>query len=96
MVFHRRLFLHIDQIQDQVELPRSFIIPGGSPASAAIDLARTSVRRTERRSVQLKEKGSLANLEILRYLNRLGDLLFILARYEDRHLPIEKFSTEQS
>lgn len=86
----------IDQIQDQVELPRSFIIPGGSPASAAIDLARTSVRRTERRSVQLKEKGSLANLEILRYLNRLGDLLFILARYEDRHLPIEKFSTEQS
>lgn len=86
----------IDRINDQVELPRSFIIPGGSPASAAIDLARTSVRRTERRTVQLKEQGSLSNLEILRYLNRLGDLLFILARYEDRHLPVEKFSSEPS
>ncbi len=82
----------IDSLQAAVTLPRSFILPGASPASAAVDLARTSARRAEREAVRLKEAGRLANPEVLRYLNRLGDLLFIVARYEDRHLPMEKLT----
>lgn len=79
----------IEALKLEVELPRAFIIPGASAASAALDLARTVLRRAERRVVALKEAGLLANEENLRYLNRLGDLLFILARYEDRALPFE-------
>lgn len=85
----------IDSLQDEVQLPRSFILPGASAASAAIDLARTSVRRAEREAVRLKEAGGLVNPEIIRYLNRLGDLLFIAARYEDRHLPMEKLTGDE-
>ena len=85
----------IDTFQDEVQLPRSFILPGASAASAALDLARTSVRRAEREVVRLKEAGGLTNPEIIRYLNRVGDLLFIVARYEDRHLPMEKLTADE-
>lgn len=84
----------IDTLQDQIELPASFILPGTSAASAAIDLARSSVRRAEREVVKLYETQDLTNCEILRYLNRLGDLLFIVARYEDRDLPLEKLTDD--
>ena len=63
--------------------------PAASAASAALDVARTLARRAERRVVDLNGRGLLVNQEILRYLNRLGDLLFMLARYEDRALPME-------
>ena len=46
----------------------------------------------ERRAVALSEGGALANPEVLRYLNRLADLLWVLARYEDRHLPLERLT----
>ena len=82
----------IDELQLQVKLPRSFIVPGGSPASAALDVARSTVRRAERRVVGLKEANLLVNVEIIRYLNRVADLLFMLARYEDRALPMELLS----
>jgi cob(I)alamin adenosyltransferase len=85
----------IDTLQGEVQLPRSFILPGASAASAALDLARTSVRRAEREVVRLKEAGGLTNPEIIRYLNRVGDLLFIVARYEDRHLPMEKLTADE-
>ena len=84
----------IDDLQSEVFLPRSFIIPGASAPSAAIDLARTTVSRAEREAVKLDISGRLANKEILKYLNRLGDLLFILARYQDRELPMEKLSED--
>ena len=87
-----RLERLIDDLQAEVTLPRSFILPGASPASAAMDMARTSVRRAEREVVRLKDAGGLANPEILKYLNRVSDLLFILARYEDRGLPMEKLT----
>jgi cob(I)alamin adenosyltransferase len=77
----------IDTLSAQVELPRSFIVPGGSPASAALDVARTALRRAERRAVELHDREALKNPEILRYLNRTSDLAFMLARYEDRHRP---------
>ena len=80
----------IDSLEEEVEMPKVFILPGGSPASAAIDLARCIIRTSERRVVALQEAGRLTNGLIIAYLNRLGDLLFVLARYQDRHLPIER------
>ena len=80
----------IDDLQSKVTLPRAFLMPGGSPASAAMDMARTTVRRAEREVVRLRDEGGLANPEILKYLNRVSDFLFILARYEDRDLPMDK------
>ena len=72
----------IDEIESEIEIPKAFIIPGSNLASAALDVSRTIVRRAERRVVMLKEKGELRNEAILQYLNRLADLLFVLARYE--------------
>ncbi len=83
-------------LEEEVELPRSFIIPGGSKGSAAIDVARTIVRRTERAAVSLNDDGELANAEVPRYLNRLSDVLFMLARYEDRNLPSEPYSSRDT
>ena len=79
----------IDELDAQMELPSAFIVPGASPASGALDLARSALRAGERRVVALQEQGLLANPEVLRYLNRLSDLLFMLARFEDRRLPVE-------
>ncbi|OGT46746.1 MAG: ATP:cob(I)alamin adenosyltransferase [Gammaproteobacteria bacterium RIFCSPHIGHO2_12_FULL_41_20] len=59
---------------------KEFLLPGGNPASAACHLARTVCRRLERRLVTLHQQHPLANREILRYTNRLSDLLFVLAR----------------
>lgn len=84
----------IDDLREDVELPPAFIVPGGSPASAAIDAARTVCRTAERRMVALREADRLPNDELLRYVNRLSDLLFMLARYEDRDLPPELMSGE--
>jgi cob(I)alamin adenosyltransferase len=86
----------IDKLEESVEMPKVFILPGGSPASAAIDMARSMIRTAERRVVALKEQDKLTNPDILRYMNRLGDLLFVLARYEDRELPLERVTGERS
>ncbi len=79
----------IDELDAEIELPSAFIVPGASAASGAIDVARSQLRTAERRVVQLKERDLLANPEVLRYVNRLADLLFMLARYEDRRLPMD-------
>jgi cob(I)alamin adenosyltransferase len=79
----------IDELDADIELPDAFIVPGASAASGALDLARSQLRAGERRVVELKERGLLANPEVLRYLNRLSDLLFMLARYEDRHVSFD-------
>jgi cob(I)alamin adenosyltransferase len=80
----------IDSLEEEVEMPKVFILPGGSPASSAIDLARCIIRTSERRVVALQEAGRLTNGLIITYLNRLGDLLFVLARYQDRDIPLER------
>jgi cob(I)alamin adenosyltransferase len=82
----------LDSLNAELSLPRSFIIPGASPASAALDIARSTLRRAERLVVGLKETNLLVNDEVLRYLNRLADLVFILARYEDRALTLESLT----
>jgi cob(I)alamin adenosyltransferase len=74
----------IDAIEAEIEMPPTFIVPGASPASGALDMARTIVRRAERRALSLKEQGLLENPEIIRYLNRLSDLVYTLARYENK------------
>ena len=85
----------IDRMLAEAPLPRVFILPGASGSSAAMDMARCMTRTAERRVVALDEVGGLTNPEILRYLNRVGDLLFVLARYQDRHLPLEKVTGNQ-
>ncbi len=70
----------VGDLEARIELPKGFVIPGGTPMAAAIDLARTFVRRAERRTVTLERSGGLANADVLRYLNRCSDLLFMLAR----------------
>ena len=85
----------IDELEESTEMPNVFILPGGSPASGAMDMARTITRTAERRVVALHDQGALTNPEILRYMNRLGDLLFVLARYQDRDLPLEKVTGDR-
>jgi len=61
-------------------LPNEFIVPGATPPSATLDLARSTVRRAERRVVELSDSAEDVNADVVRYLNRLSDLLFVLAR----------------
>ncbi len=67
-----------DEINATLAPLRSFVIPGGTPASAQLHVCRTVCRRAERRALAVDEQGG--NPEVVRYLNRLSDLLFILAR----------------
>jgi cob(I)alamin adenosyltransferase len=62
---------------------RSFCIPGNTAASSALDVARAVTRRAERRSVTLLKQGMIKNTNIVVYLNRLSDLLYLLARSND-------------
>jgi cob(I)alamin adenosyltransferase len=73
----------IDRFGCQVDMPREFVVPGDTTAGAALDLARTVVRRAERQAVKLFDDGLLHNRQIIRYLNRLSSLCFVLARLED-------------
>ena len=86
----------IDSLEEDFQMPTVFVLPGGTPASSALDLARTQIRTAERRVVALSEIGGLTNPLIINYLNRLGDLLFVLARYHDRELPIERATGDRS
>jgi cob(I)alamin adenosyltransferase len=73
----------IAAVEATVTLPREFVVPGDTPSGAAMDVARTVIRRAERQAVALASAGGIGNPEIVRYLNRLSSLLFILARAED-------------
>ena len=73
----------IDRYMDRVELPPKFVIPGGTPLSAQLDLARATLRRAERRTVSLREADGLPSDAVLRYLNRASDLVYAIARFAD-------------
>jgi cob(I)alamin adenosyltransferase len=73
----------IDRYMDRVDLPPKFVISGGTTLSAQLDVARTVVRRAERRVVALREDGQLASDAVLRYINRASDLVFAMARFAD-------------
>jgi cob(I)alamin adenosyltransferase len=70
-----------DEVNATLEPLHSFVIPGGTPAAAYLHLARTVCRRAERRAIAVGEE---VNPEVVRYLNRLSDLLFILGRAANR------------
>ena len=75
----------IDKYNADLEPLRSFVLPSGTPASAHLHVARTIVRRAERRTWQaIHAFGSGVNKSTAKYLNRLSDLLFVLARFENR------------
>jgi cob(I)alamin adenosyltransferase len=75
-----RLEAEIDLLNERLEPLTSFVLPGGSPAAAALHVARTVCRRAERRCVALA-KVEIVSTEALKYLNRLSDLLFVAARH---------------
>lgn len=76
-----RLEGEIDQMNQALPELASFVLPGGTPAAAALHLARTVCRRAERAVVRLSEDGQTVSPPALRYLNRLSDLLFVAARW---------------
>jgi cob(I)alamin adenosyltransferase len=81
----------IDDLETMVEQPKEFVLPGESMTGAALDLARTIVRRAERRAVALAESGELPESQVVPYLNRLADLLFVAARAADGgFLPVRR------
>lgn len=75
-----RLEAEIDRFNADLEPLSSFVLPGGSPASAQLHVARTVVRRAERLAVALAAREPM-DATAIRYLNRLSDLLFVLARW---------------
>jgi cob(I)alamin adenosyltransferase len=75
----------IDNWDEQLPALTNFVLPGGASSGAGLHFARTIVRRAERKAIALKENGEV-NATVLRYLNRLSDLLFVAARYVNHKL----------
>jgi cob(I)alamin adenosyltransferase len=76
-----RLESEIDALNERLPPLTSFILPGGTPAAAALHLARTVCRRAEREAVRLVEAGEPVSEPAMRYLNRLSDFFFVAARW---------------
>lgn len=74
----------IDAVSEKVQLPAAFIVPGDSQAGAFLALARTIIRRAERRVALLIHHEDVSNAELLRYLNRLSSLCFVLELLENQ------------
>jgi cob(I)alamin adenosyltransferase len=73
----------IDELIEAHPLPNEFILPGETMGSAGLDVARSTIRRAEREAVAMDRDALVPDPEILRYLNRVSDLLFVLARYHE-------------
>jgi cob(I)alamin adenosyltransferase len=73
----------IDHYMSEVELPPQFVIPGGNRLSAQLDVARTVIRRAERRISALNEAGELAAETVIHFVNRASDLVYAMARFAD-------------
>jgi cob(I)alamin adenosyltransferase len=74
----------IAELETKVKMPREFVIPGDTRPGADLHLARTVVRRAERWAVRLVHEELVGNNKVVRYLNRLSSLLFVLACFEDQ------------
>ncbi len=75
-----------DQLGQEFPPLTQFVVPGDTLIGAYLDVARTVVRRAERRVAQLLHEEEMANIQVVRYLNRLSSLLFAMARYEEYRL----------
>ncbi|MFD0914934.1 cob(I)yrinic acid a,c-diamide adenosyltransferase [Pseudahrensia aquimaris] len=81
-----RIEKDIDTLNADLEPLRSFVLPGGTPAAAALHVSRTVARRAERLIVELAEKpGEHVNTAAIRYMNRVSDFLFVAARHVNDH-----------
>lgn len=78
----------IDRYMAEVELPPQFVLPGGNQLSAQLDVARTTIRRAERRISALAEAGELAGETVIHFVNRASDLAFAMARFADVDDPV--------
>jgi cob(I)alamin adenosyltransferase len=85
-----RLDALVREIESQNVSFKHWATPGGTQNSAALDVARTICRRAERRVCVLKESGELPNAEIVIYLNRLSDLLWLFARWTETNSVMAK------
>lgn len=74
----------INDLEAEAPMPQHFVIPGDTVVSAALDVARTVVRRAEREATRLVHEGQIQNEQVLAFLNRFSSLLFVLARYEEQ------------
>jgi cob(I)alamin adenosyltransferase len=82
--FTEKLDRLVREIESQLGSLKGWAIPGDHLHTTALDLARTTCRRAERRVCALREANELSNVEIIVYLNRLGDLLWLLARWVEQ------------
>ena len=73
----------IDDVTTRFDPPREFVVPGENQVAAALDLARTVVRRAERQAVAARDAGWLDDSQVVPYLNRLADLVYTLARWQE-------------
>ncbi|MBT4936050.1 cob(I)yrinic acid a,c-diamide adenosyltransferase [Candidatus Woesearchaeota archaeon] len=80
---------HIDELEEKLGMPQKFILPGGTVASSFLHMCRTITRRAERELVKTKSVIDL-NPAMLRYINRLSDLLFVLARDANKELDVKE------
>jgi cob(I)alamin adenosyltransferase len=79
-----------DEMTQKISSPMEFIVPGDSQAGAALDMARTIVRRAERRVVELVHHKGLQNQELVRFLNRLSSLIYVMEIRENQAAGFEK------
>ena len=85
-----------EDLKQHVQIANRFVIPGDTVVSASLDLARTVVRRAERQVARLYHEGDVTNPHALRYLNRLSDLLFVLARWEEERCGVSPSQAGQT
>lgn len=81
----------IDTMEEELEPLKNFILPGGAQSGATLHTARTICRRAERAAVACQESDTISEL-CIKFLNRLSDFLFVLARYENKHAGIREVS----
>lgn len=86
------LEVQTDALGAEIEMPKAFIVPGDSVGGAALEIARTVVRRAERLVARLSHEGELRDDTPLKYLNRLSSLLFLMGRLEDRAEGVTRFT----
>ncbi|HET8814438.1 MAG TPA: cob(I)yrinic acid a,c-diamide adenosyltransferase [Solirubrobacterales bacterium] len=73
----------IDRYMAEVDMPPKFVIPGGNQLSAQLDVARTTIRRAERRISELNEAGQIESETVIHFVNRASDAVYAMARYAD-------------
>jgi cob(I)alamin adenosyltransferase len=80
----------IESFEKQVKMPEEFIVPGATLSGGYMSVARTVVRRAERRLVELFHTGEVQNEHLVRYLNRLSSLCFVLELFENQHAGVDR------